>query len=183
MAVKTNRRKNRQNVLSRKWMQEALIKLLKTQDLYEISISDLTKKAGISRVTFYRNYEDISDVLFDYLELSEFGMNEHREAESYLPNLLRCYFEFCYKNNVVINTIMKYNLQARFCDLLVNQLSSSSYLLVSSYGYKSKYEISALVGIVSQILLEWIRNGMKESVEEMCIIVYGIITKFNCIEL
>ena len=58
---------NPQNLLARKWMQLALLKLLKSRDLSEITISQLTQTAGVARVTFYRNYTDLSDVLFDYL--------------------------------------------------------------------------------------------------------------------
>ena len=46
---------NSQNELSRQWMQLALIELLKTKDLDDITVSELTKKAGVARVTFYLN--------------------------------------------------------------------------------------------------------------------------------
>ena len=37
------------------------------------------------------------------------------------------------------------------------------------------------MGIFYKILLDWIRNGMTESIEEMSMVGYSIITKFNCV--
>lgn len=41
--------------------------------------------------------------------------------------------------------------------------------------------MSALTGMLAKILMDWIRSGMHESVEEMSSIVYNIITKYNCV--
>ena len=69
----------------------------------------------------------------------------------------------------------------RFSDALEKQISSNLYLMVSAYGFENSYEISALVGLFMKILTDWLQKGMQESIEEMTIIVYRIITKFNCI--
>ena len=57
--------KNTPNSLTREWMQQALLRLLRTKELSEISVTELTRTAGVARVTFYRNYNDMADVLFD----------------------------------------------------------------------------------------------------------------------
>ena len=62
--------KNTSNSLTREWMQQALLRLLKTKELSKITVTELTQTAGVARVTFYRNYNDMADVLLDYLELS-----------------------------------------------------------------------------------------------------------------
>ena len=172
---------NPQNLLARKWMQLALLKLLKSRDLSEITISQLTQTAGVARVTLYRNYTDLSDVLFDYLEMSEFGLVEIGEKKFYLPSLIRSYFTFFQTHRELINCIQKHNMMTRFSDALEKQISSNLYLMVSAYGFENSYEISALVGLFMKILTDWLQKGMQESIEEMTIIVYRIITKFNCI--
>ena len=42
---------------------EALVELLESKPLSAISVSELTQRAGVSRVTFYRNYDSIEEVL------------------------------------------------------------------------------------------------------------------------
>ena len=54
---------NKQTERSRQWIVEALLQLMETMPFREISITDLTRKAGVSRLTFYRNFESKEDAL------------------------------------------------------------------------------------------------------------------------
>ena len=156
-----------QNLLVRTWMQQALLRLIETKSLSDITVTEVTKLAGVSRITFYRNYTELVDILFDYLEMQQFGLAQNPAAEEYLPQLIRSYFIFF--------------LLPRLYAALEAHLNSKAYLLISTSGFESPYEVSALTGMLSKILMDWIRNGMWESVEEMSSIVYNIITKYNCI--
>ena len=48
------------NFFSRDCMVQALIQLLKTKSLSNITITELTERAGVSRMTYYRNYHSPS---------------------------------------------------------------------------------------------------------------------------
>ncbi|SHN74345.1 TetR/AcrR family transcriptional regulator [Cryptosporangium aurantiacum] len=59
---------------SRQALERALLDLVAEQDLAQISVSDITKQAGLSRSTFYEHYVDVHDLaasactlLFDQL--------------------------------------------------------------------------------------------------------------------
>ncbi|MDR1231095.1 MAG: TetR/AcrR family transcriptional regulator [Spirochaetaceae bacterium] len=58
---------NRQVQRTRSWIFEALMLLLNEKPYSKISVSDITKKAGIARQTFYRNYDDKDDIALEYL--------------------------------------------------------------------------------------------------------------------
>ena len=45
----------------------ALIQLMEKKDFHDISITELTKRAGVGRVSFYRNFDDKEDILRHYL--------------------------------------------------------------------------------------------------------------------
>ena len=47
---------------------EALMRLLNKKPLDDISISEFAKEAGISRMTFYRNYQVKEDVFLDHFK-------------------------------------------------------------------------------------------------------------------
>ena len=51
------------NSFVRQRITDTLIELLKEKSIQEISVSDLTDRAGVGRVSFYRNYSDKEDVL------------------------------------------------------------------------------------------------------------------------
>ena len=51
---------------SKDYLTTALFQLLQTKCLNEIKITDLVKRAGVSRMAFYRNFETIDEVLIEY---------------------------------------------------------------------------------------------------------------------
>ncbi len=46
---------------------DALLHLMDIKPYREIRITELAKEAGVSRMAFYRNYQDISDILIGHL--------------------------------------------------------------------------------------------------------------------
>ena len=67
MSQSTGSPQKRQVQRTRAWIFEALILLLDEKPYDKISISDITRKAGIARQTFYRNYGDKDDIVIEYL--------------------------------------------------------------------------------------------------------------------
>ena len=47
---------------------EALCALMKNTSFQDISITAVTKKAGVSRMSFYRNFESKEDVISYYID-------------------------------------------------------------------------------------------------------------------
>jgi len=60
-----NLRKSNQesNFLTREAIETALLQLLEKKDMAKISISELVKRAGVSRAAFYRNYDSKEEIL------------------------------------------------------------------------------------------------------------------------
>lgn len=64
----------------------ALIQLMEKKDFNDISITELTKRAGVGRVSFYRNFEDKTDVLRKYLNDIQYEFMRSREANRHDSN-------------------------------------------------------------------------------------------------
>ena len=47
---------------------QALLKLMEEHPLNQINVSMLCEKAGVSRISFYRNYTSMDDILIRYLK-------------------------------------------------------------------------------------------------------------------
>ena len=66
---------------------EALFQLMENKKMNEITVKELCNKAGVSRVSFYRNFDFISDIplkyLSDQLENWWFELNQNKD-----PSLL-----------------------------------------------------------------------------------------------
>jgi len=42
--------------------------IMKRKDFNEISITEITQKAGVSRMAFYRNYKSKEDIIINYID-------------------------------------------------------------------------------------------------------------------
>lgn len=57
---------NRQVQRTKGWIFEALMILMEEKPYEKITVSDIVDKAGIARQTFYRNFNDKNEVIFEY---------------------------------------------------------------------------------------------------------------------
>ena len=53
---------------TRKWLQEALLSLMREKAFSKIAIAEITDKAEVSRPTFYLHYKTKEELLMDYLD-------------------------------------------------------------------------------------------------------------------
>ena len=76
------RTKNESNKLAKECIVTALIELMKVRDYASITITDLTKKAGVSRMAYYRNYTSKEDIISKFAD--EVGASIHEKLASLL---------------------------------------------------------------------------------------------------
>ena len=62
---------------TKRCLADALIELLKEKEFNQISINDITTKSGFSRMSYYRNFDSVDDILDYYLD---FKTSEFLEA-------------------------------------------------------------------------------------------------------
>ncbi len=63
--MKTDRRSKR----TQKWMQDALLELMKELPYHKISISKITNRADIARPTFYIHFKTVDDLLISCIDI------------------------------------------------------------------------------------------------------------------
>ena len=85
---------------------EALIFLISQKDYEKITVTDITKKAGVSRMSFYRNYKKIDDLLIDAID--KLFEDFQKEIDEYKFMDLR-HFAEKYFEKLEENKILKYN--------------------------------------------------------------------------
>ena len=78
------------NTYVKKQITAALLDLLKEKSLSAISVSELTSKAEIGRVSFYRNYQNKEDILKEESDrlIKEWGKLYESNPESAPETLL-----------------------------------------------------------------------------------------------
>ncbi|MBQ6592400.1 MAG: TetR/AcrR family transcriptional regulator, partial [Solobacterium sp.] len=67
--MKINTEYNSRTIATRTAIGNAILDELETKEYTSIKISDVIRRAGVSRMTFYRYYENLYDALCDYLNI------------------------------------------------------------------------------------------------------------------
>lgn len=163
-------RKNQANQLARECIVTALMQLLKEKPLSAISISELTERAGVSRMTYYRNYQSKEDIFASYLEEAltayqkearELSLDKHIFA---VANLYHC-FSYFEKHKEFLDSLFKSGLGHLLLDAI------SQYILNTWYkpedGIESYYGLQAFAGALYNLYISWSANGSKETPAEL----------------
>ena len=154
------------NQLTRECIQTALIKLLAEKPLEKITISEVVKKAGVSRTAFYSNYTSKEDVLVavSHGTLSELNALVRRAAREQRPETIyQEIFNRALNDPDSFSVLLKARIQERAFDD-VNSFLQREYPNANSQFY---YLLQGWSGMLLNILTAWFTGGMKDSVDDM----------------
>lgn len=156
------------------YITNALFDLMKKKKYEDISITEITNKAGVGRVSFYRNFNSKEEIIKNWIEdttyhfLKESNINYKKDSTKDFFTKLFTHLEK-YKENAML--IYKANLT----HLLKNEFESRILKIYENeYGsYKSYF----LAGGIFNVYYFWLINGCKESPEEIANKLVGFMQK------
>ena len=132
-------------------IQEAVFILLKKHDFSNITVTDIIKKAGVSRSAFYRNFKDKESILYGFVD-------------SCIEQVFFNMDQSIYKNWVRIFQIVRNN-QGKF-NLLYRSRLWHRYLMMfntASDFYNGKLYVDTLWrGMIFNTILSYIENGYPD---------------------
>ena len=158
----------------------ALYALLLRKPYEEISVSDICRKANVSRVSFYHYYDKKDDILVQFSDerFAEFFDDFTKLDNLTFEDLIVEMFRFLKKNSRQL-TILRY---AQKENILLEQFHSYgryifSHTLTANL-LKDKdnpFLIPFLVGGLFQVIMRWLDEGMVSSPEEIAKSVFEIV--------
>lgn len=167
---------------SRKHIIESLIDLMQIKKIDDISISEISENAEISRRTFYRNFTSKEDVLDGYFEII---FTEIRGKIDKLGDgidclsSLRIIFRLCYEHEDFFSALSKSNMLG----FMLQKWNTALPILHSLFIDRIKkfpqtkdakaleYLLAFNVGGTFNMVLKWIDEGMIIPSDEMADIV------------
>lgn len=148
-----------QSDFSKKCIADALISLMKTNDVEKITNKNITDRAGLSHITIYRNFKSKNEIVSYYLKgiFNDWSKNWKEEE-----NIGYQIFKFFADNKELIDLLYNANLQYLLID---NILALQDYK-------KRDSDIEAYSKVTIAYLIfgwcdEWYKRGMKNTPEEM----------------
>ncbi len=151
------------NKITRESLMEALLQLMKEKDYEKITVTELVKRAGVSRMSFYRNYGKIGDILDDIRNYVIAEIKKYLSDAIGYDGTFGIYREMLNeikKNAETLGLLLKAktHISAIFRDSLVLENTSED-------GSAEYYTNVAKEGAITSVIGRWFFNGMKESVD------------------
>lgn len=152
---------------------DALFELLKTKELSQITVTELIKKAGVCRASFYRHFYLTEDVIRQY------GTTMYEEINQNIP--------LCptgiYEHILAVNTYL-FSKRERLG--LIEQrglyhlwegpiTQQCVYQLQRLDVWSNYYQAEFYAGAVTRLLRVWARNNFAESPDEISRIIYTLL--------
>lgn len=169
-------RKNTSNILAKEHIVAALIELSNEKPFSAITISELTTRAGVSRMTYYRNYTSKEDVFQTYMtELLERFYEDSlhiKKPENYgeYEHILQC-FRYFEKYNEFVNCLINIGMGELFLNA-IDAYVIGVYYHNDQPDIKLYYQLHSYAGSLFNVYMAWIRTGANESIETLSQIIY-----------
>ena len=157
---------NTQNLLVKEYMTDALFILMKSNPYDAISVTDITKKAGVSRMAFYRNYETKDDIIDTYFHNQLFDLMNHfrEEKHSHDENLID-FLNLIRSSKKVLQLL----IHCEAAHLIVkNYMEIIQHIILNHYQIyhpthiPSGYQLDFLVGGLLHVILSWAKKDSPE---------------------
>ena len=158
-------KKQELNMIIKESITTALLQMMQTTKIDDVSIVDLIKKAGVARNSFYRNFTDKKDIIRQRLVtlIEEWGKDykSRNDPSFFSESLIRHYYK--YKDFYLL--LYKRGLS----DMIYETIRYASKLDESKNNIE-RYTKAMIAGMIFGWLDEWMRQGMPESPEEIILI-------------
>ncbi len=161
-----NTKNNRRRRESVERIEKVFIELLQTKELHEITVSDICKRCGLNRSTFYANFIDIyelADKMRIHLESEVNRLYEAEETQKFNSNDYLRLFRHIKENQLFYRTYFKLGYDNQFKLKYYDIHQAERHFNDRHIEYHIEFFRSGFNAIVKL----WLAGGCKETPEEM----------------
>jgi AcrR family transcriptional regulator len=153
--------------LTRNYIFEAFYELLSRNNINDINVSEICEKAGVSRMSFYRNFKSKEDLINKSLEKILLNLKESLLKQDQINQYIvtREIFSTALKYTKLTQAFKNSDYIDKFISSIADQLFTFSPedKINPTKKYVPIFYFSALTGVLAM----WLNNDAKESPEEM----------------
>lgn len=146
------------NQLSRESLKIALIHLLGDRTLAAVTVTELCKKAGVSRMAFYRNYESIQELyheIYDDYFQQFFQKNFYMLEQNDLHGFWESLFVFIYDHQKTAKVLLSSKEDQHFLAYLNRTFCDQIHDL------DARYYFYGVVGFVFNMIGPWVASDFS----------------------
>ena len=162
--MNTPNNKRRKESMER--IEKVFVELLQTKELDEIRVSDICKRAGLNRTTFYANYADIyglADAIRNKLENEVTDLYEDEITQRFNNNDYLKLFRHIKDNQIFYQTYFKLGYDNEYKVIAYDVNLAREHF----HNQFVEYHMEFFRAGITQIIKLWLKNGCRESPEDM----------------
>ena len=162
--MNTPNNKRRKESMER--IEKVFVELLQTKELDEIRVSDICKRAGLNRTTFYANYADIyglADAIRNKLENEVTDLYEDEITQRFNSHDYLKLFRHIKDNQIFYQTYFKLGYDNEYKVIAYDVNLAREHF----HNQFVEYHMEFFKAGITQIIKLWLKNGCRESPEDM----------------
>ncbi len=161
---------------TREWTYEALVRLMGNKQYQDINITEIIKKAGISRATFYRNFSSKEDIvnlrvksLFSdfYIDMIDYYKQNIPEDELFL---IQSFFKKIDEEEELVNLVIISNLEFSMIEgihQIITTHNKMFYPIVKTSKPTENYTMDIVASSAWTMLSRWHKEGKRETPSQL----------------
>ena len=153
-------------------IEKALFELLGEKDYADITVTDIIKKAEVSRASVYRHYSSIGEIMDKGMDEAVRQVTDRAmfltllsSDETKIKELLYRYTNRNLEAHEIISSWLPSNVAMIFSRMMT--YFQDNVIPSAELSQSDKYRLSARSGVINSILMRWIADGKKETTEEI----------------
>lgn len=182
-------KENQRVALTKRLLQEGLLRLLSRKELDRINITELCAEAGINRVTFYRHYTcpheilmEIERDLLEELKHSVKAPRSRQDVKRYLDEIC----DFLNRHTDLLKTVIRANTDKDFYTLF-NEILKERWQGDASGSVLDGFtpDERNILGIYCSggacfVLRQWLLGYIQKTPQEIVAIIYKLLCSVEC---
>lgn len=166
---------NQKENLTQEYIYAAFLQILKKKHYDDISVCEICTKAGVSRMSFYRNFESKEDLTFKGIDkiVKKLSAIIEKLNNINIFTVTQETFSFAKNYKTVLFNIMNSQISNLLQSMIIKDLQEKAK--IDYINKTSKYiPVFYFTSIVS-VLVEWLKNDTQETPEEMATLLTKLI--------
>ena len=171
---------NEKENLTKEYIYSAFLQLLDKKHYDSISVCEICTKAGVSRMSFYRNFESKEDLTFKGIDriVKAMASNIEKLDNKNLFTITQEIFTVAKKYKSALFAIEDSQISKVLKDMVITELQAKSP--IDYMNKTSKYIPVFYFSSIISVLIEWLRSDTGETPEEMATLLTKLINIEPC---
>lgn len=167
---------DQRSIRSSEMLYDGLAQLIREKPFNTITVTDVVETGKVGRTTFYRNFDEIEDILrmrcdqvfADLIVYFKEYMQKHTTKTG--TELLKPLLRYFYLHSDIIELLMIANridiIQDSF-RMVMGPFKTMAMALHDVADEYMDYGIAIRVGVITSILIRWIENGKRQAPDDL----------------